>query len=584
MKKFISMLLCSSLLLTALPFGEVYAQTESKNSATVTSDQNVPPTIKIMQHSRPSADCINIRLESDQEGTFYYKALTAQYSWTPSKTEHLDKEGPTIKKGEQLITLKGDNIQKNTTILYFAVKNNKGQFSKLDSVSIEAYKNDKPNVSETSVRRIDGTLAEIKFTSNQRGRYSYEVQNREDPKPEYNPKGFFTFFNEVNKPVNIKLPVDAQEKTIYVWIENENRTAYVELKFDIDAYGDIKNKEKPMLFPGRVHQAIKIEEDEKYKVTKVTFTSNQAGTYYYALGDSEQAPPKVDTARREYELKATENEISIYDYLDNNIKERKIRIIAKSNDGVLSDPLDMTIPVWDDTRKEKENPDKKQKESPQKEEKFTSRRSGGSNASGSFSIPTSFGKLIEKPQAKGIATFTDVTNHWAYNDIVYAYNHGLMKGTGETTFSPETATTRGMIFTILWRLEKSPQVDVAYTFSDVPVDAYYAKAIAWATQKGLVKGYENETVGPDQVITREQLAVVLQRYSDYKNMGRIKSDKTLMNFHDMDQVSAYAKNAMIWAYTQGLISGIDQHLAPQGQASRAQVAAILHRYLETATK
>lgn len=182
--------------------------------------------------------------------------------------------------------------------------------------------------------------------------------------------------------------------------------------------------------------------------------------------------------------------------------------------------------------------------------------------------------------AVGTNPFTDVeSNDWFYDEVLYVNDEGLMTGTSTTTFSPDDNTTRGMIVTILHRLTGTPEAADS-TFQDVADDQYYADAVDWAAEKGVVTGYDANTFGPMDPITREQLATILCRYASL--MGYDVStgqDTNILSFVDAASVSAYAVEAMQWAVGAGLINGTDgNRLDPQGYATRAQVAAILYRF------
>ena len=190
-----------------------------------------------------------------------------------------------------------------------------------------------------------------------------------------------------------------------------------------------------------------------------------------------------------------------------------------------------------------------------------------------------FGLLpIAAQGANGV--FTDVRKtDWFYEAVQYVYSHGLMKGTGADTFSPDVTTTRGMIVTILWRLEEEPAVQ-GTQFQDVAEDAYYAEAIRWAAENRIVTGYGSNRFGPDDPITREQLAAILYHYAQYKELDTSASD-SLKGFTDASKISPYAKEAMGWACAVGLLQGSHNALNPQGNATRAQVATILYRFITT---
>ena len=185
--------------------------------------------------------------------------------------------------------------------------------------------------------------------------------------------------------------------------------------------------------------------------------------------------------------------------------------------------------------------------------------------------------------------FNDVPeSYWAYDAIQYVYGEGLMAGTSGSTFSPEGTTTRGQIVTILWRLSGSPVVNYLMDFDDVDPAAYYAEAIRWATSESIAGGYGNGSFGPDDPITREQLAVMLYQYA--WNMGydlSIGEDTNILSYADFADLSEYAIPAMQWACGAGLISGTGDGstgdgstLSPGGSATRSQVAMILMRFCQ----
>ena len=180
-----------------------------------------------------------------------------------------------------------------------------------------------------------------------------------------------------------------------------------------------------------------------------------------------------------------------------------------------------------------------------------------------------------------INPFTDVnTGDWFYDDVKYAYENGLMVGTGTINFSPNLETTRGMIVTILHRLEGSPNVSGANIFADVAGGKWYSNAVKWAAENRIVAGYGNGKFGPEDSITREQMAVILMNYAKLKGYD-VSAKTNLEKFTDSSEVSDWATNALAWANAKGLINGISSEiLAPQGLATRAQVAAILHRFIE----
>ncbi len=173
--------------------------------------------------------------------------------------------------------------------------------------------------------------------------------------------------------------------------------------------------------------------------------------------------------------------------------------------------------------------------------------------------------------------FTDVSeSSWYYEAVKFMYEQGLMAGTGETTFSPNTATTRGMIAAILYRLEGNPETDASMSFTDIDPGEYYSEAIAWAAEQGIVAGYSETLFGPDDPVTREQLVSMLYRYA-----GSPKTTENLEAFTDSKKASKYAKPALCWAVETGILSGKGNGiLDPQGKATRAEVASVLMRYCE----
>ena len=183
----------------------------------------------------------------------------------------------------------------------------------------------------------------------------------------------------------------------------------------------------------------------------------------------------------------------------------------------------------------------------------------------------------EEPSTEVSEIFTDVpANHWAVATIQYVYDNGLMTGISANEFAPEATTTRAMIVSMLARLENVTSAESA-GFADVSDGDWYATAVNWAANVGVVNGYEDNTFRPSQPITREQLAAILMNYASYKGED-VSARADLSNY--TDQPSAWATETMQWAVAEGLISGVTaDQLQPQGNATRAQVAAILERFL-----
>ncbi len=187
-------------------------------------------------------------------------------------------------------------------------------------------------------------------------------------------------------------------------------------------------------------------------------------------------------------------------------------------------------------------------------------------------------KPASKPEVK--LPFTDVsTSDWFYDDVAFVYKNGLFSGTDSRSFSPNASMTRAMLVTVLYRLEGEPTVTGRSSFTDVRSGAYYEKAVIWAAANGIVTGTDSTSFSPDAKVTREQLAAILYRYAQYRKLDTDASAK-LNSFTDADSVSAYASEALGWAVSESLINGASGKLMPKGDATRAQVAAILHRFVK----
>lgn len=191
---------------------------------------------------------------------------------------------------------------------------------------------------------------------------------------------------------------------------------------------------------------------------------------------------------------------------------------------------------------------------------------------------------IEIEFTNGTLPFTDVhESDWFYDDVVFAYENGLFSGTSDTTFSPNTSMTRAMLVTVLYRLEGQPAVNGRSGFSDVQYNGYYEDAVTWAADNGIVNGTSASTFSPNANVTREQMAAILYRYAQYKKYNTAASS-SLNGFTDHASVSGYAAASLEWAVAEKLVNGSAGKLMPTGNATRAQVAAILHRFVENVAK
>ena len=205
---------------------------------------------------------------------------------------------------------------------------------------------------------------------------------------------------------------------------------------------------------------------------------------------------------------------------------------------------------------------------------------------GRVSIDATFTEVTEQPQPEPSSEpFADVnTGDWFYDAVVYAYENGMMNGTASNLFTPNGTTTRAMIVTILHRLENEPNAAVS-GFTDVAANAYYADAVNWAAANGIVNGTSATTFAPNSPITREQMAAILYRYAQFKGYDTSIGGMSLNEYADASQISSYATTAMQWANENGLITGrTSTTLAPQGTATRAEVATILMRFCEDVAK
>lgn len=173
-------------------------------------------------------------------------------------------------------------------------------------------------------------------------------------------------------------------------------------------------------------------------------------------------------------------------------------------------------------------------------------------------------------------------NLWYHPDTDYVLSGGLMNGTAEKTFAPDENLTRAMLVTVLYRNEGEPTADNGHSFTDVEKGAYYENAVSWAQQNGVVKGISETEFAPDAPITREQIAAILHRYAQWKGIDvSVGEDTNILSYRDFDMISEYAIASLQWAAGTGLLKGrTETTLNPRDNATRAEIAAILHRFLE----
>lgn len=184
-----------------------------------------------------------------------------------------------------------------------------------------------------------------------------------------------------------------------------------------------------------------------------------------------------------------------------------------------------------------------------------------------------------QPTPAGTTPFVDMLeSDWFYSAVAQVYEKGWMTGTAPDNFAPRAKTSRGMIVTILHKLEGNPEAEGSY-FADVPLNCYYTKAVSWAAEQGIISGYGDGRFGPDDSLTREQIVMILYSYAKYKGMD-VSAQSGLEQFTDLDQLSSEAQQAMSWAHGVGLISGKgDGILDPAGPATRAEMAALLVQFV-----
>lgn len=178
--------------------------------------------------------------------------------------------------------------------------------------------------------------------------------------------------------------------------------------------------------------------------------------------------------------------------------------------------------------------------------------------------------------------FSDVrTNDWFYAAVKFASDNNLFKGTTPTTFEPQMTMTRGMFVSVLYRLAGQPAISSTSVFSDVPASQYYYNAVVWANTNSIVSGYSDGKFHPDDLITREQMAVILRNYSLRAGYGTSYANTSVFDsFPDRGSVSSYAADAIKWASYNGLINGSNGRLLPLNTATRSEVAQIMLNYCQ----
>ena len=212
------------------------------------------------------------------------------------------------------------------------------------------------------------------------------------------------------------------------------------------------------------------------------------------------------------------------------------------------------------------------------------------NADGTYTFTMPSGQVtvqatfVETQEPAPAMPFTDVKEgDWFYEEVLYAYENGLMNGVGDNRFAPNSATTRGMLVTILYRLEGEPDVTGEAGFDDVAAGQWYTDAVIWAAANDIVNGIGDNQFGPENTLTREQLVTMLYRYAQNKGYD-VTASADLSGYPDAGQIQSWAQEAMTWAVAEGIVEGMDGNLNPAGSATRAQIATILMRFCEGVAK
>ena len=190
-------------------------------------------------------------------------------------------------------------------------------------------------------------------------------------------------------------------------------------------------------------------------------------------------------------------------------------------------------------------------------------------------------------KAEETAVFSDVAaDDWFFESVNYAKENGLMSGVSSTEFAPEESVTRAMLVVVLHRLEGTPPPAKSSEFADVAADEWYTAGITWAAEQGIVNGVEDTKFAPDAKITREQIAAIMHRYAVYKGYDVSVGESTnILSYDDVDKVSEYAIAPVQWAVGSGLVKGkTASTLNSEDNATRAEIAVILHRFIEANTK
>ncbi len=183
---------------------------------------------------------------------------------------------------------------------------------------------------------------------------------------------------------------------------------------------------------------------------------------------------------------------------------------------------------------------------------------------------------VFKPAFKDVAE-----NAWYYDNVRYVYTKGLMNGVTETEFGPAVTLTRAMLVTVLWRLENEPVVNYAMTFEDIPAEEWYTEAVRWAASEEIVNGYSETEFAPNAPITREQIATIIYKYADYKGVAPEGAWAIQLDYADLADIADYATDGVMYCKLAGIMEGKgDNKFEPKANATRAEIAAVLQRFIE----
>ena len=457
--------------------------------------------------------------------------------------------------------------------------------SQLKEISRPTVDTTAPTLSNGSATRDSEITATVKFTSDEAGEYYYAVVESGSDGPTIDTTGDGTTCISGTNTISISDLTDTAAKDIYIVAKDAAENESVKLKIEIPAYtvipktytltvdlnggnGNATDGEYP------AGKDVNIDAGTRSGYRFVGWTSSNGGTF---------ADPS--SASTTFTMPAADTTITAaWSYIGGGGSTTDYyRLTFETNGGSEISSIRRaeytTIDLTDYTPTREGYEFTGWYADENLTEKITSIR-----LTRNTTVYAGWEEIKENPSTGFENPFTDVSeSDWFFNDVKFVYQNGLMNGTSATTFSPEGTTSRGMIVTILWRMAGSPDMEDkiwGYPFADVDATAYYGTAVYWARLNGIAGGYDDATFGPNDPITREQMAAILYRYAQYKGYD-VSAKADLNKFTDADEISNYALEALQWANAEGLINGKgDGVLDPKGQATRAEAAVILTRFNE----